>query len=428
MTIRLAPACHRRTSLEDALTHVRATLELLQLDVETETFGGDPYPTYRCTLRNRAGELVSVSAGKGRGQQALASALFEGVEHFLLAWTSQAVSGVNLPIEWFSAENLARQPALTGDLLIQRMARDRGESRFPSVRYDSFPARDHVWYPIFFSDPSYHNHPVEGDDIDALLPLLKYATSSGTASGNSVPEALVHALTELIERDARSMELLSWYIAGDGEVRIVDRGSLTDPLKRLLLLTEDEVQEDVLLVDMTSSIDVPSYLATPRRHASPIKPVGCGTSPDPHYALERSLTELLQMHRIDEGSQAFREGDLEALARLSNYPALRDAAEFDIELLLSRTGTMDVPLRSQDASLLALSPEQCVDFILERLAEADCPVYWRQLGPQRAPVKIVTALAPGVERFNAVSGGLPVIPTGRGFSLWKRPAEAVTAG
>ncbi|HZC75273.1 MAG TPA: hypothetical protein VE220_04795, partial [Gaiellaceae bacterium] len=74
----LTPPCHRRTSVDTAIENAELTIAEFGLEPSIERLGGDPYPTYHSKLY-RVGQVVSVSGGKGRGPQALASLLFEGI-------------------------------------------------------------------------------------------------------------------------------------------------------------------------------------------------------------------------------------------------------------------------------------------------------------------------------------------------------------
>lgn len=131
--------------------------------------------------------------------------------------------------------------------------------------------------------------------------------TNGLASGNSVLEATLHAVLEVIERDASSQE--DYYNANHDPAEderplwIVDPASLPEvPRAWYDQLTDSRLV--VSLQDITSDLDVPVYCAT---IADPDFPGadgeislfdGCGADEDPERAAVRALTEATQAHSV----------------------------------------------------------------------------------------------------------------------------------
>lgn len=123
-------------------------------------------------------------------------------------------------------------------------------------------------------------------------------SSSGLSSGNHITEAILHALAEVIERDAMSLwELFPYEMKKD---RQVDLGSIED---ETLLEVIHKIQSKGLVVgvwDATSDIGVPVYTcAIIEDPGSPLwRPVpvfmGHGCHLDPAIALSRALHEAAQ--------------------------------------------------------------------------------------------------------------------------------------
>jgi ribosomal protein S12 methylthiotransferase accessory factor len=123
-------------------------------------------------------------------------------------------------------------------------------------------------------------------------------SSNGLSSGNHALEATVHALCEVIERDAHSL----WSLDGaDARSRTaVDLASVDDEACRMVLSLLERAGIGVVAWDMTSDTGVPTYgcqIAERPEHAQwrtigPASGYGCHLSPG--VALTRALTEAVQ--------------------------------------------------------------------------------------------------------------------------------------
>ena len=120
-------------------------------------------------------------------------------------------------------------------------------------------------------------------------PLFK-TTSNGLASGNTLDEALVHALCELIERDCVA-ELRRQPPA---ERRLLDLDSVDDPDARGLLALLAAAGNTVEVYDATNDLAVPCYEAQIWGPRLPLAFAGAGCHLDPGVALCRALTEAAQ--------------------------------------------------------------------------------------------------------------------------------------
>lgn len=122
-------------------------------------------------------------------------------------------------------------------------------------------------------------------------------TSNGLASGNHWIEAVIHGLSEVIERDARVLWNLLPRDAQD-ETR-VDLETVADPTCRALLARFAQAGVAVGVWDLTSDVGVPTFLArivqADAGVGTTVRPAaGYGTNLIPEIALSRALTEAAQ--------------------------------------------------------------------------------------------------------------------------------------
>ena len=122
------------------------------------------------------------------------------------------------------------------------------------------------------------------------------ASSNGLAAGNTMAEALLHALCELIERDAFAL----WRLT-PADVRLktrVDPLALDDPFVDSLIDLYDSANISVEAWDITSDIEVPSFFCViDDRDARPPflgRFGGVGCHPNAGVAFCRALSEAAQ--------------------------------------------------------------------------------------------------------------------------------------
>jgi YcaO-like protein with predicted kinase domain len=120
------------------------------------------------------------------------------------------------------------------------------------------------------------------------------ATTNGLASGNTRDEALLHALMEVIERDAVTL----WKLGPDAwrGTTAVWLGTVGDPACRWLLDRFAAADIDVAVFDVTSDLGIPAFLALidDASGMTGAPELGCGAHPAPEVALARALTEAAQ--------------------------------------------------------------------------------------------------------------------------------------
>lgn len=140
--------------------------------------------------------------------------------------------------------------------------------------------------------------PREAVTLDCVMPASQQPrfdrSSNGIASGNHLLEAIVHAICEVIERDAESR----WRLAR-GQRR-VDLSSVRDPFCRALLDRLDAARVHTTAWDITSDVGVPAYgvaiMEDPHEPAWRALGLyqGFGCHLDASIALGRALVEAIQ--------------------------------------------------------------------------------------------------------------------------------------
>lgn len=226
---------------------------------------------------------IAVSQGKGLTRtEAKVSAFMEAAE----TWHGETIT---LPLKMASFDELRRG---------HRVIDVEGLPRSRLGEFD--PRRQILWIEgSGLSEGQGFWVPLELVSTDYTLPLPQGsfafpANTNGLASGNTVTEAALHALCELIERDALSL----WRLGGDAAraATKLDPDSVDSDACRALLAHYAAAGLDIGLWDVTSDLGVPVFCCAvaARSDVAVEAELGAGCHPDREIALMRALTEAAQ--------------------------------------------------------------------------------------------------------------------------------------
>ncbi|NJO36121.1 MAG: YcaO-like family protein [Rhodospirillales bacterium] len=273
-----------------------------------------------------ASRNLSVMQGKGlTDEAALASGLAEALESFC----SERIGG---PVLMASAQAAHRDPSFVIHELMVRH-RPPPEAMIPWTEcHDMFGGRTRcLASELVFAD--FSSPPPAGQGFFVV-------TTNGLAAGNSREEALLHALCEVIERDAVAL----WMTANrQGRATPpLDIRSLKGPGCHHLLALLEDTALFFQIWDITSDIGVPCFMcAIDDQHNveefSVGRIAGAGCHPNADVALCRAISEAAQARlTIIVGARDDIELDLYRtmncnglLARIFSVPAKRQTAKFE---------------------------------------------------------------------------------------------------
>ncbi len=226
---------------------------------------------------------IAVSQGKGlTPQEAKVSAFMEAAE----TWHGETITA---PLKMASFEELRRDHSVID---VEGLPRSRLGAFAPSqqilwVEGEPLAGGEPLWVPLELVSTNYTLPQPQGS-------FAFPANTNGLASGNTFAEAALHALCELIERDALSL----WRLAG-AEARAatkLDPESIDSTSCRTLLAHYARAGLDVGLWDVTSDLGVPVFCCAVADHSDTAveAELGAGCHPDREVALLRALTEAAQ--------------------------------------------------------------------------------------------------------------------------------------
>jgi ribosomal protein S12 methylthiotransferase accessory factor len=334
---------------------------------------------------------LSVAQGKGLTEDAArASAVMEALERY-------HAETPDLPLRYGSVDDLGRSGAVVD---LERLPRLEGAGLRPGAKA--------LWVEgVELGTGATAWVPFELVHMDYTLPLPPslgcfQISSTGLAAGNTREEALVHAIAEVIERDAVTL----WRQEPSRHPeRRIDLASINDADCRDVLAHFEQAKVALAVWDITTDIGAPAYFAAAidRRQDAwrgLYAASGSGCHPSRKAALIRALTEVAQ-------------------SRLTLISGARDDRSFHSYRALLRQDAM-MTLRSEivDGQVsrrfddLPDRPEPDFDkylgWLLERLKDAAAgPPVMVDLSKPGIPAAVVRVLVPGLEGSIDVPGYTP---------------------
>ncbi len=368
---------------------------------------GNYLRTYRCSLYDHLGTEVSVGNGKGRGNQSIASALFEALEHFLTNHRT-----LYQMCDYDEISNMIRSDLLSTERVLEMLYQRSPRDRIPCRIYKSLSDSRTIYYPIFLSVPHYVQAPYPGDLFNYKM-VSKYSTNNGTAIGLTATEATIHAVSELLERDALSCFLLRTFIRKQpSPIRLLDKRSLPKNSHVLIERAERAIGNHITLIDITSDFRLPACLAIVRRGDQVVPYVGSGASILPWYAVERAVLEVLQAFHLKDHSLDRK--DAYILRRFGSLGRYKKCItlEFDNHQYVNARYE-DLPKVTDKTSMT-----DYLGALVNLVKENGYSIYWTtNYKSAISDITCVHSVIPGLEKFHLIRSGLEVLPSRRGMKL-----------
>jgi len=287
-------------------------------------------PNFTTVRPRELGEGISYYNGKGVTRLAAqAGALMEAVERYSGEWC-------DLPVYYCNRKAMERSGPTVDptEIIVPQAAEYRPDLQLEWVEgYDLLSQRS-TYLPLNAVVCPYEPAPGR--------PLVFHSSTNGLASGNTIEEALCHALCEVIERDATAMadtsrdlapavhQLLAAMGRAPAEVQLpaprfplIDLDSLPP---RALTLVKRLRRAGLLIYlrNVTSTAGIPTLdcaIVEPKLDGRHLVHGGSGAHPDARVAVSRALTEAAQS-RIGH-----IQGGREDLPRIVGIPAAFDPDE-----------------------------------------------------------------------------------------------------
>lgn len=356
----------------------------------------------------RSNDGISVYNGKGATKLiAKTSAAMEAIERFA-SWLPIRPAVIASFAELTEAGRVAMNP------------RDHSFDMSPGYR-DDMPISWVCGWDLLADESVLVPHDAAGYQLAMHEPpVYTVTTTNGLASGNSLEEAICHALCEVVERDTMTIAELT----GDRLSQVLERGlgvpqhsfEETNPVRRrhphvalstlppgAQTLVDRFHRAGVILRvrDITSELGVPTFYAGVGEDSGPDTSTchaGMGTHPDAEVAFMRAVTECAQSRAMD--IQAMREDISLPDAKVSKHhrhaqrTATRDPDGWLWRMVGPEVPFGDIPSCPSDDIIADIS------HILGRLRACGMQrAIVVDLSPPEMPVSVARVIVPGLESW-----------------------------
>ena len=320
----------------------------------------------------------SIAVHQGKGATLDAAKLGAVMEGFECA----SAERIDLPLALGAADEMAERGAVLdlAGLPRARGGADPAGRRLLWVEGEDLLAGGRVWVPREVVSADWTLPPVPGE-------RCFQASTNGLGAGLTVEAATLHAVHEVIERDAVAV----WRArpAASRAATAVDAGSVDGLASRALLDRLAGRGATVTIWDATSDIGVPTFLVLLADAAGRLQPeLGAACHADPDSALFRALTEAAQSRLtvISGARDDFSDADYAMDRDGGSLPAARPGQPFAATQGIAGAGLADL-LRA----LAGAGIRQVARVDLSR--------------PELAPARVVRVVVPGLEGGHTDPGG-----------------------
>lgn len=345
--------------------------------------------------------LTILGNGKGLNKQSLASAIFEAIEHYLLDVTYYDES----IFRKMTFKDLKEYIPLKSHYALNQLINNFEDSEIDCIKFDCVDKIEgHIYYPKFLMYPNY--------SIDSNIPnkYSVYSTNNGMAVGVSKEETLLHGFLEVIERNALSLHYLKHFISNKEEQLYIVKNTDINRSNKLILEELKSIFDKILVLNITSSNNIPSILVVGYNNNYKYPFVGSGSSLSKDYAIERALTESLQAFHL-YGDDILMENII-IEENLKKIPNLIDIIYYNYgEIEVQERGLVDYNVESLNLS------EQLN--LLKKLIGLDGDRLYYNILYNSGGVFFSKCIIPTYEQFHLIRSGNIVMPSERGMDYLK---------
>lgn len=326
---------------------------------------------------------ISIYGGKGISvEHAKASAMMEGFERYSAEKQNENTNTGTIS-EISSKGNII-------DIETLNLPKDFKKENIDSLNLEWNTCHDLISGDDYFVPSNAIYHPYVSDD-NSIQSLFK-SNTNGLASGNSLEEAILHGMFEVIERDAWSIFELTHKNSAQIDLDSIESDVVNDALSKF---RENEI--NIKLMDLTADINVPTIAAsaddTLLKDAG-LLTLGIGTHLDPEVAILRSLTEVAQSRATQ--IHGAREDTVRAdFARTAGYERMKRINKHYFQEEDEKISLSDIENKSTD------SITKDIDIVLDELKanEIEHVLYYDLTRPE-LDVNVVRVIIPTMELYS----------------------------
>ena len=326
---------------------------------------------------------ISIYGGKGiSSEHAKASAMMEGFERY--SAEKQCENLVTGTVSEISSKGN------TIDIESLNLPKDFKKENIELLNLEWNICHDLISGDDYYvpSNAIYHPYVLEDNSCQSLFK----SNTNGLASGNSLEEAILHGMFEVIERDAWSIFELTHKNYKQIDLDSIESETVNDAISKF---SENDIK--IKLMDFTADVNIPTIAAsaddTLLKDAG-LLTLGIGTHLDPEVAVLRALTEVAQSRATQ--IHGAREDTVRAdFARTAGYERMKRINKYYFQEEDEKIRLSDIENRSTD------SITKDIDIVLDELKsnEIEHVLYYDLTRPE-LNVNVVRVIIPTMELYS----------------------------
>ncbi|ABS77309.1 hypothetical protein CbuD7D7780_04335 [Coxiella burnetii] len=365
------------------------------------------FDVYKCRLTDLKSKKQFIGGGCGADQKGKVSAIAEAFQHYITFTSTEDNPDT---IYYSSINEMFYKHAIPENKLPSQLINKNTNRIYPWLCYESLAEGDNFFYPLCLTEVRTEYLSLEYPIND----LLWRSHDTGQAIGFSKEEALLHGINEWIERDAYGIFLIKHFLKSPpDEIRIIKKESLPKHLFEKISSLETLYKENIVIIDITSDIGVPTFLVKFQCQVRIQQATGIATSLSKTEALERALDEAIQSHALyNNNTLQFYKA---AISHLSSTPLLLDAFICDISSKSSAFNEISFDFIDDYSNLINLEAQ--IDFLRKKLKIKNVNIYYRVY--YNNGLYAIGTIIPRLEEFFLVKNGKYVFPNNRGMCFLK---------
>ncbi|KZN64843.1 hypothetical protein N473_13700 [Pseudoalteromonas luteoviolacea CPMOR-1] len=373
------------TTLSRLTKYLGSPLSVVNSIREISRDNGLNYKTYRASFNKtiRKDEEPTVSSyeiaalGKGKTEeQAKMSAIGECFERYAAFYQGNEQSFI---APYSAIADKAFRPEELNSLSHQQKQNYKTinyPSKSSDSRYNNFTTQEHShWYPgISLTSNTVKYFPLNYVFADAPHGFNYSSwTSNGCAAGQTIEEAALQGIFEVVERDAIAIWWYNKLVLPNVDLNTVDKGVIA------ALNSDLGLDWQCQLLDATHDIDIPVYIAIARNAKTHECIFGFGCHLSPNIAIERAISEMCQVLDVKD-----------------KHSAMFDFKSLENEAFLN--GCHHQPKKLPKSRSLS-NIKQCLEDCLNKLSACDLDTFIIDYNRPEIPLKCVKVIIPGTNHM-----------------------------
>lgn len=381
----------RELSTFDAKNRIMSIIKNLDLRASTRyTHSGKLVAT--ADLFDNRNTLVA--SGAGKGPDCLVGALAESIEHY----ATLHPSSTSMILQ--SCQAIASQKQTESDGLFTSLPLITDP--IECFKLKTLCDTKQIFVPSVILCPQKklvqdtHNN-------QSIRHLTRYSSNSGIAFGCTQAEALLHGINEAIERHILSTLFMSLCELHTN----IDLYRPSEHLLKAALKNNSyalETANNLQILIIKNFFGVYFSAAFPKIASQDffLSPLGSGCSMNVCIAIERAVTEQLQTSTLY--------GEMEKDQDRKTYEFLSTSERLTQLIHLDPIRNINLPLLSNRENKIHLSVSEQINHIHGNLLDNGKDIYRRTVKSYADHGVVEQVYIPGLERFNIIRNGSPVVP------------------